>query len=71
MVGCGGGLFARSPRTNDRKKIVGANSAITINIRIRIIAAPGRNNCKQVIDANHSVAVDDVLTVIANWGPCP
>ncbi len=51
-------LLARSPSTDHGEQVVGANNAITINIRIRIIAAPGRNNCKQVIDANHSVAVD-------------
>ena len=51
------GLFARSPRTNDRKKIVGANSAITINISIRISAAPRHNNSKHVIHVYKAVTV--------------
>ena len=51
-------LLARTPGADHDDQVAGANSAITINIRIRIIAAPGRNNCKQVIDASHSVAVD-------------
>ena len=28
-------------------------------------------NCSGDVDGNGEVAVNDILTVIGNWGPCP
>ncbi len=58
MVGCCGGLLARPPVGDHCEQVVSSGDAVAVDICIRIIAAPGRNNCKHVIDTNQSIARD-------------
>ena len=53
-------LLARPPSTDHGEQVVRSDDAVAVDICIRIIAAPGRNNCKHVIDTNQSIARDVV-----------
>ncbi len=58
VVGGWVGLLAGTPVGDHCEQVVGSGDAVAVDICIRIIAAPGRNNCKHVIDTNQSIARD-------------
>ena len=58
MVGGWVGLLAGTPVGDHCEQVVGSGDAVAVDICIRIIAAPGRNNCKHVIHADKAVTAD-------------
>ena len=53
----GGGLLARPPRSQNGEQVENTDKAIAIYIRIWIVAAPCRNNCKHIVPVNERIAV--------------